>query len=289
MSSGGLPLRCSTRMAALWSGTKEPRKGRPGDGLPDVALLEVTDPGWRLPRTRPPRLAETGTRTHEATVIGFPDSDARPDGLRVPEQPRGVLEPGGALRRGQLPFDVDTSVPDAAALWKGMSGAAVLDRNDRIIGVVKAAAPDRQHRRLLVSPVAAASVGGRFTECLRELRADPIIEVSEAPRWRQHLAALGANGAPPLCAAADLEALGVKDSRPLPAADAGAPVPYVRRDVDVTLDAALTSALRAADEGRRDGRIVLVFGDSGGGKSRAAAEALRRHEVLRDREFSSLT
>jgi tetratricopeptide (TPR) repeat protein len=252
-----------------------------GEAAPDLALLEITDPAWQPPRSPRPRLAEVGTGADRAEAIGFPESQTRTGGLRVPEQASGVLLPGGQPRRGQLPFDVQTSVPSDSRLWAGMSGAAVRDGNHRIVGVVKATAPDRQQRRLFVTPVAALAAQPGFRAALRELAGNAVIEVAAAPSWRHCLEVLAADGAPPRAADIELGKLGVKEPRLL-SADGAAVVRYVRRDLDDRLDVVLSAAVRASRAGRTEGRMVLVLGDSGAGKSRAAAEALRGCAELRD-------
>ena len=250
---------------------------------PDLALLHIIDSSWRPPRSRHPKLADLGSRIEEAEAIGFPESEVRSDELRLPEHPKGVLEPGGAPRRGLVPFDIGTSVPMASALWQGFSGAAVRDGSDRIVGVVKGTVPDHQSRRLFVSPVAALRGSELFAACLREFLRDATIEVAEAPQWREHLAVLELDGGLPRVMDADMSALGVKQVRPIRGSSSASPIRYIRRRSDDELDAGLRRALEACAQHTLAGRMILVFGDSGAGKSRAAVEALQRHETLRAR------
>src|SRR5262249_49492635 len=114
-------------------------------------------------------------------------------------------------------------------------------------------------------PAAAAAVG-----------LDQTVEDYQAPSWRQGVEplALTARGLPLLVTDAEntrIFGVHVPSSR----AARGALIGYVNRDKDPQLDTAVTEARSG---GRR---IVLVTGDSAAGKSRSAAEALRRDQVVR--------
>ena len=136
--------------------------------------------------------------------------------------------------------------------------------------------PARQRRRLLVVPIEDAESDPGFPDAAAAVGLDPVVEDYRAPVWRQGVEprALTARGLPPAVAdAEDLRIFGVHV--PSSRADRGSHFGYVNRDKDPMLDTALAEARSG---GRR---IVLVTGDSAAGKSRSAAEALRRDRVLR--------
>ena len=93
----------------------------------DLVLLRVTPragQSWDAPKGRSSRLTGTGQGPSECVAMGFPDAEAKPTGLRDSEQAPGTLLPAGGARDpdGLVPFDVNISVADDAALWKGFSG-----------------------------------------------------------------------------------------------------------------------------------------------------------------------
>ena len=246
----------------------------------DLVLLHIKpQPGqsWDFPPGRASRLAGTGEQPSECTAAGFPDAEVRSAGVRDSEQVTGRLLPGGAARdpEGLVPFDVDSSVPDSAALWEGFSGSAVVDRRTRLVGLVAKVHPDRQQRRLLVVPVEEAAKDPAFAAAAAAVGLDPVVEDFQAAAWRQSVEprALAVSGVPVKVAeVTDLRVFGVHGS----SSGAGsAYAGYVRRDKDAELDAALAQATSGGQ------RVVLVAGDSAAGKSRSAAEALGRDRVLR--------
>ena len=100
----------------------------------DIALLKIAPTVgqvWQRTAEPPSRFASAGEAPMECTALGFPNADARRDGLRGVEQAFGRLLPRGAARSDLVPFDVDSSVPKDALLWEGMSGAAVRDAAGR--------------------------------------------------------------------------------------------------------------------------------------------------------------
>ena len=247
----------------------------------DLVLLQITPrsgQSWDSPKDRLSRLAEAGQLPSACIAIGFPDAAAGPSGLRDSEQAPGRLHPAAAARdpNGLIPFDVDISVPDDAALWGGFSGSAVVDQQTRLVGLIAKAHPGRQQRRLLVVPIEDAAGDPGFAAAAAAVGLDPIVEDYQAPLWRQSVEprALIATGVPLTVAdVEDLKVFGVHG--PSSAATRSSYVDYVKRDKDRVLEAAL---LEARSGGRR---IVLILGDSAAGKSRSASEAVRRDPVLR--------
>ena len=245
----------------------------------DLGLLQITpraDQSWDPPKGRPVRLAATGERPSECVAMGFPDAEARPMGLRDSEQVAGRLLPAGRARDpdGLIPFDVDVSVPDDAALWAGFSGSAVVDQRSRLLGLVVKAHPERQRRRLLVVPVEDAASDPAFAAAAAVVGLNPAVENFWAPSWRESVEprALTATGVP--LAVADVQDLKVFGVHGSSAGTRGSHLEYVGRDRDVELGDALAGARGGGQ------RVVLVVGDSAAGKSRSAAEALRRDRVL---------
>jgi tetratricopeptide (TPR) repeat protein len=248
----------------------------------DLVLLRINPrPGqsWDFPSERQTRLTRTGQRPSDCYAIGFPDAQARTSGLRDSEQVSGRLLWAGTARDpdGLVPFDTGDSVADDAALWKGFSGSAVFDEHNRLAGLVVRAHPKRQLRRLLIVPIEDAATDPDFAVAAATVGLDPTVEDYRAPLWRECVEprALTTTGVPSMVAdVRDLRAFGVRATS-APAEGRGLPADYVSRDKDSVLRTAL---LDSRSGGRR---VVLLLGDSAAGKSRSAAEAVRRDQVLR--------
>jgi tetratricopeptide (TPR) repeat protein len=246
----------------------------------DAVLLQVTPTpaqNWSDPLDGFPRLTTIDHQPARCTTIGFPEAEEKPNGLRESDQASGLfLVGGGARDRDHLvPFDLDGSVPDDSALWKGISGAALFDEHRRIIGIVAQARPDRQRRRLLVLPSEAFATDAEFSAAASSVGFDAVIEDFHAPIWNSAVESrsLTPAGAPDLVGQIDdFTVFGVH--RAASSASRGTDLAYVPREADENLDQALAEAARLR------GRIVLVVGDSASGKSRTAAEAVRRNTGL---------
>jgi hypothetical protein len=120
----------------------------------DLILLACSSAPSGWPEGPSQVLATLGEHAFEAEVLGFPDGTAKPTAYGCPNSPRGILQPASSARDVPgLAADVSTSVPDRSELWRGISGAAVLDEHDRLVGMVAFAPPGRQHRRLFVLPL----------------------------------------------------------------------------------------------------------------------------------------
>ncbi|MCU1432129.1 MAG: hypothetical protein JWP95_1234, partial [Actinotalea sp.] len=246
----------------------------------DAALLAVAGgPGPHASGPAGPtaRLARVGSRPLRCSAVGFPDLATRPGGLRDTEQAAGVLLPAGGARDedATVPLDVDSSVPSTATLWRGMSGAAVVDDDDRLVGLVIQVESEHGQRRLRVLPLERLADEATFSDPTGA--AGPLlIEDVDAAAWRRAVdpRLLGTDGAPIRVEdLTDLGSLGVRQSGSTRQDLAG----YVTRDVEGTLVDALEDAVRGAV------RVVLVHGPSAAGKSRTLAERVRQDPRLRDR------
>ncbi|MEH0557306.1 serine protease [Streptomyces sp. B21-101] len=138
----------------------------------DVALLEVIDPRWQAPEC-PCELADVGDQSLACDVIGFPESEARPEGDRDTGHARGHLLTAGGARSRRVPFDVDSTSPESPELWQGMSGALVRDLSGRLVAVITSAHGDRERRRLLATAIADITDKEGFPEAFREVGQNP--------------------------------------------------------------------------------------------------------------------
>jgi hypothetical protein len=147
-----------------------------------------------------PVLATPGTDKVDATAVGYPAVAVDRDYPR-PEQASGTLLPAGGAVLGRMPFDVDTSVPDTAELWKGISGAAVRDGYGRLLGVVLEADNKHQQRRLYVAVLPDPAGDTGFAAALSAVGAVPVLEAANAPQVRELLALLDEPAGRPYTAA----------------------------------------------------------------------------------------
>jgi TPR repeat protein len=265
----------------------------------DVALLQV-DPAaageatrlatateWDAPRSPAPKIVRLGTSAEPGCeVVGFPRSQVQrtPAGaptsvVRQTEQATGTLLPAGQgktpanpdrpLPLRWMPFDVTTASPGTHAGWSGMSGAAAVLPDGRLVGVVVAAEAGHQTRRLYVVPLAdVLDRSAALAASWERLGTPAPPQLRDAPRHRRLLArgSLAADGSPRIVGAIeDLGAFGVK-----PADVPGEP-PYLRY-VERDDDGELASALAEAEQSHR---MLLLVGGAATGKSRSLAEAVR--------------
>lgn len=268
----------------------------------DLALLMVREGdgrerNWLVPNSDPPVVVRLGGRAEaDCEAVGFPDQEThRPaDGsgrdVRQTEQVTGRLLPGGqtkapvaqgrVLPRAWLPLDTDSSTASTPEGWGGMSGAGVVLGDGRLAAVVVAVDRSHQLRRLYCVPLADVfDAEPALRAALRHVTGAPVVATARhaAPLRRALVTTcLGPDGMPlRLGEDLDLGAFGVKR------VDLPGEPPYLRyvpRDGDGELRTALGEAART-------GRMLLVVGKSGAGKSRSAAEAVRsrfpRHRLLR--------
>lgn len=268
----------------------------------DLALLTVPDGEfstvhWLVPTSSSPRIVRVGRRAESGCeTVGFPDQEAQrtvPEGriVRQTEQVSGILLPSGQakppvgpgrpLPRSWMPLDAATSTASTADRWGGMSGAGVILADGGLAAIVVAADRDHQLRRLYCVPLAEVlDSTPAFAEALAAAVGESVVvpRIREASEFRRTLmlGCLAADGSPArLDSIDDLGVFGVK------VVDLKGEPPflnYVARDHDNDLDRALSDAVRTR-------RLLLIAGKSGAGKSRSAAEAVRRrfpgHRLLR--------
>ena len=247
----------------------------------DLALLSVNQKkaaAWVL-AVGPgvgPLLAEPGTGGLQAEAVGYPDAAVEQD-FPHPEPALGWLKPAGGAISGQMPFDVDGSVPNDSLLWQGMSGAAVRDRpHGRLLGVVVRVNEDRQQRRLYVASLPDPAVDTEFSAALTEVGAKPVLEAANAPAVRRLLAAWDQRGRPYVVGQVpQLDVFGARKARTDIDTHGDPYYPYVGRQLDRDIAKALDR--RASGTERR---VLLLVGEAMTGKSRTGAHALRAHPAL---------
>jgi hypothetical protein len=247
----------------------------------DLALLRVLDvqaSAWQL-RLGAERavLAEPGSRGLPVEVVGFPDATLGPLGIPNPEAATATLLPAGGAVSGRMPLDVSNSVPETSKAWQGMSGAGVRDAVGRLLGVVVEVAGNWQHRRMYAAVLPDPRTDHEFAAALRQVDGPQYLEAINAPRARQLLQLIDPSGRPyPAAQIPGLDLLGVRFSRTDIDTGGDPFYPYMPREVDSELDAALDARAAGSDK-----RLLLVVGNAMAGKSRSLAEAVRRHARLR--------
>ena len=267
----------------------------------DVALLSVDSRSahadrWLAPDSPPAVIVALGVSAEAACeAVGFPQSEVVDDAwsarVRQTEQVVGTVMPAGQgkppvrperpLWSGRwVPLDVQTATPGTQAGWSGMSGAGVVLPDGRLIGLVVTAESGHDERRLYVVPLAGIfERTGEFAAALEgQTGRREIPQARRAPVWERLIEpdCLGGDGLPPrVSALGDLGAFGVKDAN---VSDEPPYLAYVPRDAEEDLRSALERAVATR-------RMLLVVGGSAAGKSRSAAEAVRRrfpdHRLLR--------
>jgi hypothetical protein len=142
----------------------------------DLALLAVTDPRWRAPRSAGSLISALGDRVQrDCEVVGFPKRERLASGQADIYQGLGVLFPADGARSSptmRLRLDVVRRTAGASG-WPGISGAAVRDQAGRLVGVVREAELD-EPGTLLVTPVGFLTELGAYQNALAaiERRAD---------------------------------------------------------------------------------------------------------------------
>ena len=151
-----------------WHPHDHDRAGSPSSvqGGGDVALVEITDPGWVAPVWRHPvrwgRLVTTRPG-QSCAAIGFPAVVATPQ-RRDSHHAVGVLNPGALVKSGLYAVEVTNPPAPADAEgsgWAGMSGAALL-AEDLVVGVVIQDPAGFDSRRLVTMPISAVAADPGF-------------------------------------------------------------------------------------------------------------------------------
>lgn len=138
----------------------------------DVALLEVVDSKWHPPES-PCELADVGDHPLTCDVVGFPESEVRPEGDRETEHASGQLLTASGARSGHVPFDVASTTPESAEGWKGMSGALVRDQSRRLVALITDTHRDRDRRRLVATTIADVIAAKGSSEAFRDVGQKP--------------------------------------------------------------------------------------------------------------------
>ncbi|MCI3152936.1 hypothetical protein ELQ39_14420 [Streptomyces sp. GB4-14] len=279
-----------------------------GDAEWDLVVLHVDQEAreatsWVRPASASPVVATVSASSEpDCESVGFPDSEvhrpqlADPAGwVRQSEHlvgtllPMGQAKPDASLRASLpvawMPLDIATATPENYSGWRGMSGAGVTLKDGRLVGAAVAAESLHQRRRLYVVPLASAlSRSIALSQAVVNVTGAPLaIEDRYAPIYRHLLYAktLRTDGTPvSLEELQDLASVGVK-----PVDLPGDPryLTYVPRDGDEELIQALNRASIAR-------RMLLLIGDSGSGKTRAAVNALlqtcRSYRLMRPIEHN---
>src|ERR1700733_15582424 len=178
--AGGLAGGVEVRIVRRGRDPSEPFRAEvvAEDSSWDLAVLRVNPDGarpgaWPIPRSAQPVGAMPGTSVQDCEAVGFPEASVQPAEapgssvyVRQTEQIKGRWEPSGDMNRPVttgielpmqwVPVDVDTAKPSSAVGWGGMSGAAVVLADQRLVGVVLYAEPRGKGKRLYAAPLGPA-------------------------------------------------------------------------------------------------------------------------------------
>jgi hypothetical protein len=146
----------------------------------DLAVLRVVDNPTARPAMGAPRvLLGLGGFEDEFSCesIGFPQMTMRDiDGRRLRDLPpsereqlvkrgglvadslslKGTIRRDTALKDSQFHIQISGQTPSDPELWRGMSGAAVFDDDNRLIGVIAERTSEARHGCLIAEPIAIA-------------------------------------------------------------------------------------------------------------------------------------
>src|SRR5664279_1286656 len=124
----------------------------------DVALLEVTDPGWQPPVTGPVRWGRLTGRSPgvDCDATGFPRVLRDPDNTRESDQISGTINPGTGSITGRHDLTVTSAAPATGtdrqiSPWSGASGAEVFT-NGLLTAVLVIDTKGFNHQRLTAIP-----------------------------------------------------------------------------------------------------------------------------------------
>ncbi|MEU6761653.1 hypothetical protein ABZ916_03935 [Streptomyces sp. NPDC046853] len=173
---------------------ERPRWGADGDDGPapplDAALLVVTGSGWEPPeRDDNPRLGLAEADITEFQVFGFPGFNYEERYAHNPFQGGGRLRPANLARSELMTLNVtEEDCPAQGADWGGISGAAVLVDQRRILVGVVLQSDVGSRTRLTALSVEALQRDDGYRRCLSEHNGG----FSEAQNRRRVLAELRA-------------------------------------------------------------------------------------------------
>lgn len=259
-----------------------------GEKAPSVEGLSVA----RIDRS------VVGTIT-DCQALGFPRWRRDGRGAPVVAQIDGFVPTGEGLRPGTSGADLEFlelkgTGPSVrghpvspgelvqTSPWGGMSGAAVVV-DGVVLGVVRSHNLAAGDMSLTVTPLTAlealpAPVAEEFSAALG---------LSDAAHWRvlpdqlgllsrEVLRVLDSSGRPPLVEQVSTGSFGARKARTDLDLHGDDYYPYVPRELDVLIGDALDRRVDGSDR-----RILLLVGEAMAGKSRAGAQALQAHPVLR--------
>jgi hypothetical protein len=255
----------------------------------DLALLQIVKDCrnvWkaRLADEAATVLAAPGRDpVRDVSAIGFPDAALAADENRPdPDQLAGTLLPSSAVP-GRVSFDVSTSTPEDHPLWRGLSGAAVREAGSgRLLAIVVQALPGRAARRLYASLLPDPGTDAGWAAALTKVEAAPVLEDRHAPEARRFLICHDPAGRRwRVDQVPQLGDFGVRRARADLTPDNQPYFPFVGRPEADRVETALNAALANVDAPR----MVLLVGESAAGKSRLAAEVVRRMPALAEYRF----
>ena len=157
------------------------------EGL-DLAVLEISDRGWKEPDVDPVRWGWVlGARAVSCTAVGFPDAQRQvleTRSVRDTEQLQGEIDPLTLSKAQKLGISLARGVPvergRAQTWWSGMSGASVFAEG-ALVGVVVAVPQQFGGRRLNATAVSTAVRNHRLAAILAQaglhLRLEPVPSV----------------------------------------------------------------------------------------------------------------
>ena len=156
----------------------------------DLALLRITDDSsaaWVMDSTRVQFGIGGFDEQFDCHAIGFPQMMMRTvDGKRLRDltsderqrsfhsgdliadsfELRGTIRRANAIKDYQFHVHVNNETPDDAELWRGLSGAALFDSDERIIGVIAECTSESRHGALVAEPIAIARDRADFVDLL---------------------------------------------------------------------------------------------------------------------------
>jgi TolA-binding protein len=266
----------------------------------DLAVLEVDGAIPRVVGLGPARVRrDVADQVLGCQALGFPRWRRSEGRDRIMVQVDGYIPTAEGIR----PVSADHALPDLLELkgtgpairehptpsgelaqaspWGGMSGAAVVTHN-MLVGVVRSHNIGAGGMSLTVTPLEAIThldpaVAGHFMDAtgLVPVEEWPLLPDRIGPMFRRVLDHVDSSGRPWLVGDADLEVFGCRRARTDIDLHGNPYHPYVMRDLDRDLGAALSRRVEGTER-----RVLLLVGEAMTGKSRTLAHALQSRPDL---------